>query len=597
MSSLLINNNLHRDYLVDNPFDKFDISLLVKCDLKITKTEPDIFMYPKEINKINERVHHKSFSVSEDIIREINANHFNIKIDKLVIKYPNDYKVKFIQLYTPIKFIGQGSFGLVLSVIKKETKEKFAVKIIQKDYRYNSSSYLNEVALLKKFNHPRIMKLHEVIDTEDYLFLFVDLIEGGSLKDFIIERYNNNEDFFIKDSESAIIMKGVLEGVDYLHKNNVMHRDIKPENIMFKSKNDLNSLILCDFGIACEISSYTFSKSKCGTLLYIAPEMLFNRPYDHLVDLWSCGIILYILESGGSHPIFRKDMKKDKFIKEVKAKKQWTFSNSFPYIARNLFMKLCKHEPFFRYQTNKALHHPWITRKVNDSIPLTLSETYEKEDKIKSFKTLLISMIYINSYKNKYTIHYDNVLSTDNYSFNANDTRTERKKMMIKDGKNKIIELLLTPIKKDVFNSSRGFTSKLPRSNRNHTRISFFNTNTVKGSKTNIELPHYESQKNIIKIKIKKQKHLMIHSNKAESPTFLRLNKSPVHLMNRTLNKHNPSIDNTSPLILLKAIKTVREKEGTQIKKHKNSYIQIPSMFTQPGLGRLMTVQQSTVGN
>ena len=89
----------------------------------------------------------------------------------------------------------------------------------------------------------------------------------------------------------------------------------------------------------------------------------------------------------------------------------------------------------------------------------------------------------------------------------------------------------------------------------------------------------------------------MIHSNKAESPTFLRLNKSPVHLMNKTLNKHNPSIDNTSPLILLKAIKTVREKEKTQIKKHKNSYIQIPSMFTQSGLSRLMTVQQSSVGN
>ena len=123
MSSLLINNNLHRDYLVDNAFDKFDISLLVKCDLNIPKTEPDIFMYPKEINKINERAHHKSFSVAEDIIKEINANYFNIKIDKLVIKYPNDYKVKFIQLYIPIKFIGQGSFGLVLSVIKKETKE------------------------------------------------------------------------------------------------------------------------------------------------------------------------------------------------------------------------------------------------------------------------------------------------------------------------------------------------------------------------------------------------------------------------------------------------------------------------------------------
>ena len=141
---------------------------------------------------------------------------------------------------------------------------------------------------------------------------------------------------------------------------------------MFKNKDDLNSLIICDFGIAGEIATFEFTKCKCGTLLYMAPEILNNRPYDFLVDLWSVGIILYILESGGRHPIFVQGIEKRAFIKETKAKKECEFTLYFPNIARNLFMKLCKRDSFFRYRTDKALKHPWILRKVNIEIPLTL---------------------------------------------------------------------------------------------------------------------------------------------------------------------------------------------------------------------------------
>ena len=378
-------------------FDKFNISSLITNDLLIPKTSSNTFLYKRELDH-----KHKPSSKPDAqqpelqaVVSEINKNHFGIRIDKLVIHYPNDRNIKFMSVYTPVKYIGQGAFGLVIAVIKNETKEHYAVKIIKKNYNlFSNSTYLNEVALLKKLKHPRILNLHEVLDTNEYLFLFTEHIQGGSLKDFIMSRYtnvnSNNNDYFIKDSECSTIIRALLEAVAYLHKNNIMHRDLKPENIMFKNKDDLNSLIICDFGIAGEIATFEFTKCKCGTLLYMAPEILNNRPYDFLVDLWSVGIILYILESGGKHPIFVQGIEKRAFIKETRTKKEWEFPLHFPNVARNLFMKLCKRDSFFRYRTDKALKHPWILRQVNIEIPLTLVEVFEKEDKVKRFQNMLL---------------------------------------------------------------------------------------------------------------------------------------------------------------------------------------------------------------
>ena len=94
-----------------------------------------------------------------------------------------------------------------------------------------------------------------------------------------------------------------MEGVKYLANNGIIHRDLKPENenIMFRKENDLNSLVLCDFGLAKENIGNNLLETKCGTLIFMAPEIIMNRPYDSFVDIWSIGIIMYILESGGCH--------------------------------------------------------------------------------------------------------------------------------------------------------------------------------------------------------------------------------------------------------------------------------------------------------
>ena len=404
-----ISSNSTNDYIKDCVFDKFDISDLLTNDLLIQKAPLEKFFYQKEIQKLTTNSKNTQISTSleensEEIYSKINQNNFGIKVDELILTFPNDYKVPFIDLYTPIDLIGQGGFGIVLSVYDIKKKKKIAVKIIAKN-EHKEEFYLIEAELLKKLNHEKILKFHDVINNEKYLFIFTDLCEGGSLKDFIISRYNSKDEYFIKDSECSIIIKNILKGIEYLSQNKVIHRDLKPENIMFKNINDLNSLVICDLGIAGELKNiFSYMDDKCGTLTFMAPEILMDRPYDYLVDIWSAGIIMYILESGGSHPLLDKPKTRKKYIEEISSKKQFFFPKNFPIIARNLFLKMCKYEPCFRYDVNKSLNHPWITRE-NKNIPLTVIDNLLKTDKIITFKEMLITMIFLSNYRNMYNPH------------------------------------------------------------------------------------------------------------------------------------------------------------------------------------------------
>ena len=131
-----------------------------------------------------------------------------------------------------------------------------------------------------------------------------------------------------------------------------------------------------------------------GTIIYMAPEVLLKKNYDYLIDSFSAGIVLYILCSGGMHPFYSRGFSQKEYIdKLISQKCLCKFSTEMPLLARNLFLKLCKFEPLFRYSIDKALLHPWITRSSKSPIPLTIFEEYNKSDKIKTFKQLLISMI------------------------------------------------------------------------------------------------------------------------------------------------------------------------------------------------------------
>ena len=365
------------------------ISPVIECKLyPRLKSLPKLILNPEKIN-----------------YEQLNQNKFNINFKELKLEYKNGYSVLFIREYYPVEIIGAGAFGLVVNVIQIKTGEKMAVKIIDKNNSNLDSDYLNkEVYILSILDNPRIMKIYDILDNNDYFFIFMELIEGGNLKDLIIKRYLDKNVYLFRDSECSQIMKGILEALNYLHKKNIIHRDIKPENILFKNKDDLSSVILCDFGLAYQMNEYENSTSGlCGTTIYMAPEVLLKKNYDYLVDSFSAGIVLYILCSGGMHPFYYRGCQQKEYIdKLISQKCLCKFSAEMPLLARNLFLKLCKFEPLFRYSITKALLHPWITRSSKSPIPLTIFEEYSKSDKIKTFKQLLCSMICLAGIKKKY---------------------------------------------------------------------------------------------------------------------------------------------------------------------------------------------------
>ena len=382
----------------------------------------------------------------------LNKNKFDINFKKLKLEYKNGYKVLFIKEYYPIEIIGAGSFGLVVNAIEIKNGKKMAVKIINKNNvnYYTDADYLNnEVHILNSLDNPRIMKIYDILDNRHYFFIFMELIEGGNLKDLIIKRYMDNNIYLFRDSECAQIMKGILEALNYLHKKNIIHRDIKPENILFKNKDDLSSVILCDFGLAYQLNEYENSISgSCGTTIYMAPEILLKKNYDSLVDSFSAGIVLYILCSGGMHPFYKKGTsQKDYIDKFLQQKCLCKFSTEMPLLARNLFLKLCKFEPIFRYEVYKALNHPWITRSTKSQIPMTILEEYNKSDKIKTFHSLLSSVVSLVILKKYFRIKRKKEEFCKNNSYYENLEKTIKANNINQILQNK--NMLLTSAKKN----------------------------------------------------------------------------------------------------------------------------------------------------
>ncbi|MCP9260412.1 putative leucine--tRNA ligase, mitochondrial [Dirofilaria immitis] len=216
----------------------------------------------------------------------------NLQLERKSSRSINDARIA--GLYDLQKTIGKGHFAVVKSASHVFTGEKVAVKVIDKT-KFDSSMashLIKEVRCMKLVQHPNIVRLYEVIDTQTKLFLILELGDYD-MYDFITK----NADKGCPESEAQQYFCQIIKAIDYCHQLHVVHRDLKPENVVFFER--LGMVKLTDFGFSNKFIPGEQLETACGSLAYSAPEILLGDAYDApAVDVWSLGVILYMLLCG-----------------------------------------------------------------------------------------------------------------------------------------------------------------------------------------------------------------------------------------------------------------------------------------------------------
>lgn len=249
--------------------------------------------------------------------------------------------------------IGEGGFGRVLLGTHRNSGEVRAVKIIQKSRVKEARTFKTEIDILKRLDHPQIIRIIETFETEKLCCLVMEYCEGGELLHVVEERRT------LSESEAAGYMRQILSALAYCHSSMVCHRDLKPDNILLSFKSGSCDVKLADFGLSQTFTEDEVMHNFTGTPYYIAPEML-SGSYNQLVDCWSVGVILYIMLSGV--PPFDGDNNEDILLKVYAA--SYNF-RPFPFArvsegAKDLIARLLMKEPSLRISAQQALTHPWV---------------------------------------------------------------------------------------------------------------------------------------------------------------------------------------------------------------------------------------------
>lgn len=215
--------------------------------------------------------------------------------------------------YVLKEMLGTGAFSEVrLAESKDKPGQMFAVKIIDKKaLKGKEDSLENEIKVLRRLTHPNIVQLLETFEDKQKFYLIMELVTGGELFDRIVEKGSYTE----KDASGLI--RQILEAVDYMHEQGVVHRDLKPENLLYYSPDEDSKIMISDFGLS-KMEDSGIMETACGTPGYVAPEVLAQKPYGKAVDVWSIGVISYILLCG--YPPFYDENDAVLFAQIIKAK-------------------------------------------------------------------------------------------------------------------------------------------------------------------------------------------------------------------------------------------------------------------------------------
>jgi serine/threonine protein kinase len=277
-----------------------------------------------------------------------NAEEYLPRDEILKIRPASEFKEK----YNVLKLLGNGAFAEVHLVEDKQTKDLFAVKLIDRSAIRSAKHLWGELHTLYHLDHPNVIHLHEAYANATYVIFVLEYARGGELFD----RLASQEEY--SEADARNIIKQLVSAVAYLHKNKIVHRDIKPENILFTDESE-DCLKLTDFGLSGIVNENSLLYSCAGTPNFMAPEILKNQGHASPCDLWSIGVLAYLL-LGGSLP-FESKIPFEMYKNIVEGK--FNFGPGFDsvsYSARDFIQRCLVVDQSKRITAEDALGHGWF---------------------------------------------------------------------------------------------------------------------------------------------------------------------------------------------------------------------------------------------
>lgn len=319
----------------------------------------------------------------------------SFKIDDTPVPSSKSGK-RFEELYRLKGVLGTGAFSTVRMGYHRSNREKtYAIKCVnrKKLTDEDEAALLDEVSILKEMKHVHIIRLYDFFKESSTYYLVMEEMDGGELFDRIVAKAYYNE------KEARDTCKILLEAVLYMHDHHVAHRDLKPENLLLVSKSDDSQVKIADFGFAKKVYEECTLKTQCGTPGYVAPEILSGKKYDQRADMWSVGVILYILLGG--YPPFIEKTQRDLFRKIKKGEYEFheEYWGTVSTEAKNLISSLLTVDPRKRLTAKQALRNLWIKGDDDTLAKKGLDKNLESLKKFnakRKFKAAVSTVVAVN---------------------------------------------------------------------------------------------------------------------------------------------------------------------------------------------------------